>query len=182
MIAFFYLFIKSKRKAEYPSLSITLIGIIFIAIMALDGITSYLHLRETSNSIRFLTGLMAGAALSLFLVPPLNFILYKDSKPQNIIKTALECISFFSLPFLTYFFFYFFWSWIYLFIDYVIAFSILFIFLSINYILASMMFYRLVEIISGEKIIIKHLSSLIIAFLLAVTQFTGLYYLHKAIL
>ncbi|MCK4778453.1 MAG: DUF2085 domain-containing protein, partial [Actinomycetia bacterium] len=181
LLAFIYLFIRGKRKTEYPSPGIMIMGIIFIVIMALDGITSYLYLRETSNSIRFLTGLMAGSGLSLFLVPPVNYFIFKDLKHESIIKTNLEGISFLCLPFLVYIFLYFFRSIIYPFFSYIITFSIIFIFLSINFVLASMVLFRFIKVISRDKFYMKIFLSLFIALLLSGTQLIGLFYLHKAI-
>ena len=49
-----------------------LIGIILIIPCAIDGITQYFGYRESNNTLRFITGLIAGAGLILII----EYILY----------------------------------------------------------------------------------------------------------
>ncbi|MDR1082264.1 MAG: DUF2085 domain-containing protein [Coriobacteriales bacterium] len=54
----------------------------FIVPMAFDGVTSYLGLRPTTNTIRYITGFFAGAAGGTVFAP-LLFALRADAAPQK---------------------------------------------------------------------------------------------------
>jgi hypothetical protein len=45
---------------------------VFIASMAVDGVTSYAGMRETTNDLRLLTGLLTGWGMSALTLPMLN--------------------------------------------------------------------------------------------------------------
>ncbi len=47
------------------TLPFILMGILMITPMALDGITQFLNLRESNNSLRFFTGLIGGIGLAI---------------------------------------------------------------------------------------------------------------------
>jgi uncharacterized membrane protein len=65
-------FARGRRPSESPARWLIGVGLLFIALMGLDGLTSYAGLRTTTNEIRLATGIGAGYAIALFLVPMLN--------------------------------------------------------------------------------------------------------------
>ncbi len=60
----------------------------FIGLMALDGFTSYVGIRTTTNSIRLITGMMAGYALPVFILPILNNQLWKKSSSARLLEES----------------------------------------------------------------------------------------------
>jgi len=46
--------------------------------IAFDGGTQFLGLRESSNELRALTGIIAGFAFSFYIIPMLNFFFLRD--------------------------------------------------------------------------------------------------------
>lgn len=74
-IATTYFFLIARRGFKVnalPPFGIALGVAALLLPMAFDGITSYVGLRETTNVIRFVTGLAAGAALPVFAFPLLS--------------------------------------------------------------------------------------------------------------
>ena len=63
---------RRRRRSDAPPAWIIAIGAVFLLVMAWDGVTSYAGLRETTNLIRLVTGVGAGFALPLMVVPILN--------------------------------------------------------------------------------------------------------------
>ncbi len=74
-IAATYVFLIGRRGFKVnalPSLGASLAVAAMLLPMAVDGISSYAGLRATTNAVRFLTGLTAGAALPVFAFPLLS--------------------------------------------------------------------------------------------------------------
>jgi len=63
---------RGRRPSEGPRRWLIAVGVLLIVLMGLDGITSYAGLRATTNEIRLATGIGAGYAIALFIVPMLN--------------------------------------------------------------------------------------------------------------
>ena len=61
------LFRKHKPAAGTPPLSMAIAAGTAITLMQIDGLTSYMGLRTTSNAIRFATGTLTGWAISLLM-------------------------------------------------------------------------------------------------------------------
>ncbi len=78
---------RGRRSSELPPLGTSLIMIVFIAAMGIDGITSYAGLRETTNELRLLTGLMTGYALAAFTLTLLNSQLWTRPGPDRVLGT-----------------------------------------------------------------------------------------------
>ena len=60
----------------------------FILAMAADGISSYAGLRDTSNFIRLVTGLMAGYAMGALALPLLNDQLWRNGSHDRVLGTG----------------------------------------------------------------------------------------------
>lgn len=63
---------RGRRPTEIPRPWLVAIGALFLGAMALDGVSSYAGWRTTTNDLRLLTGLLAGYALTLAVVPMVN--------------------------------------------------------------------------------------------------------------
>ena len=82
----FVLFLYS-RASSMPPRHIIIIGIVSIAFLAFDGITSYAHLRETNNMIRLSTGFPVGIFMALMLQSAFN-----DTKTDATEQKVLSSI------------------------------------------------------------------------------------------
>lgn len=70
---------RGRHRTEFPYPWLLGVGGLLFAVMALDGVTSYAGLRETTNLLRFATGACAGWALPLAVVPMVNTSLWSDA-------------------------------------------------------------------------------------------------------
>jgi uncharacterized membrane protein len=82
LIAFLIYARSANKPAEIPPLPYLIVLAIFVLPMAFDGVTSYLGLRPTTNTIRYLTGFLTGTAAGSVVVP-LLFALRRDAAPQQ---------------------------------------------------------------------------------------------------
>jgi uncharacterized membrane protein len=78
-----------RRPADLPPPGVTVALFMFLVIVGVDGLNSYLalfpalpHLYEPSNTLRLLTGSLEGVALASFLQPILHMTLWQ--KPQEV--------------------------------------------------------------------------------------------------
>jgi len=63
---------RGLRRQDMPPAWVLGVGAAALALMAWDGITSYMGFRETTNLLRLATGLGAGFVLPLVVVPTVN--------------------------------------------------------------------------------------------------------------
>ena len=82
----FLLFLYS-RASSMPPRNIIIIGIVSIAFLAFDGITSYAHLRETNNVIRLSTGFPVGIFMALMLQSAFNDT-KTDATEQKVLSST----------------------------------------------------------------------------------------------
>jgi len=84
--------LRKIRPSDLPPWPmLVVVGLLFIP-MGIDGASSYLGLRETTNLIRFFTGLPAGIAVGI-LVAPLLSAIHADADPAlKAFKSAPEFI------------------------------------------------------------------------------------------
>lgn len=88
-IAATYIFLISRRGFKVnalPSLWASLAVAAMLLPMSVDGVSSYLGLRETTNMLRFLTGLVAGAALPIFAFPLLSPELIVGGGKRGVVR------------------------------------------------------------------------------------------------
>lgn len=81
---------KGKRPSEMPPWPLVALGVVFVAAMGVDGVTSYAGWRETTNDLRLLTGLITGFALPLALLPILNGQLWRRPGPDRALGTRRD--------------------------------------------------------------------------------------------
>jgi uncharacterized membrane protein len=58
-----------RDRNAIPSMYISFAFVFFMLLLAIDGITSYLGVRATTNGIRLATGLLVGIGLPFFMYP-----------------------------------------------------------------------------------------------------------------
>lgn len=63
---------RGRRPSELSRPWLLFVGAVFFGAMVVDGVTSYAGWRETTNDFRLITGLLAGYAMTLAVVPMLN--------------------------------------------------------------------------------------------------------------
>lgn len=87
------------HPTSIPPIRVTIVLAGLLALMGLDGITSYAGWRETTNELRLATGLGAGYALAAFTAPLLSGQLWRVRDPERVLGTAGAVAGFFgSLP------------------------------------------------------------------------------------
>jgi len=89
---FFILFSKRRKSNAIPVRYISFTFVFLMCIMAIDGVTSYFGIRETTNSLRLLTGLSVGIPLPFFIYPILMDNLSESSREEQILKSGYELI------------------------------------------------------------------------------------------
>lgn len=80
LIGFFAVFtmgllLKRYRNSGIPDKPVIALSLFGFVLFAVDGASSYLGFRETTNTIRLVTGLMMGAAIGFFAVLIVSFVL-----------------------------------------------------------------------------------------------------------
>ncbi|MCL1847540.1 MAG: DUF2085 domain-containing protein [Coriobacteriia bacterium] len=97
LISAFIIYARTEKKpGDLPPLWCMLILILLVLPMALDGLSSYLGLRPTTNAIRYFTGLGTGIGAGILLTP-LLFTIRKDADAS---KKAFDKPSIFALELL----------------------------------------------------------------------------------
>lgn len=76
------------RPSGVPSTRVNLMLGLGVALMAIDGLTSYAGLRATTNEIRLLTGLITGFALAAWIVPMINAELWRNPGSGRVLDNG----------------------------------------------------------------------------------------------
>lgn len=87
-----WLLSRGERPSELPRWWVLAIAVGFIGAMALDGVSSYAGWRGTTNDIRLATGLLAGFAMPVLLLPILNGQLWRAPGPGRVPDGAREAL------------------------------------------------------------------------------------------
>ncbi len=77
---------RGRHRSELPTVPFLVVGGLFLAAMAWDGVTSYAGWRTTSNDLRLITGLLAGWSLPLVVAPMLNSSLWTVFEPGRVME------------------------------------------------------------------------------------------------
>jgi uncharacterized membrane protein len=81
---------RGRRRTEMPPPWLLAIGLVALAALGWDGVTSYLGMRPTTNLLRLATGVGVGFALVLVIAPILNAQLWKRSAGERLLASPLE--------------------------------------------------------------------------------------------
>ncbi|MGJ7911294.1 DUF2085 domain-containing protein [Neobacillus sp. LXY-1] len=82
---------KKRPSMTIPSVKISMILLIFMLPLMIDGLGSYLHLFESSNLKRIVTGISFGMVLPYFLYPLLN-VKAIESTSTPVITHSLDVL------------------------------------------------------------------------------------------
>lgn len=77
--------LEGEHPRDMPPWSILALCVGFVGVMGLDGVTSYAGLRQTTNDIRLITGLLAGFAMPPVVLGMLNYQLWADSASGRVL-------------------------------------------------------------------------------------------------
>ncbi len=77
---------RGRRPSEIPRSWLVVIGALFLGAMAADGVSSYAGWRTTTNDLRLLTGLLAGYALTLAVVPMVNGQMWRTLSRTRLLE------------------------------------------------------------------------------------------------
>jgi len=81
-----------RREYGFPPWYVFVYGLFGLGLMALDGFSSYGGFRTTTNDIRLITGLLAGSAIALVVVPLFNYQAWKNGVNERTIKGPRELL------------------------------------------------------------------------------------------
>lgn len=91
------LVLRRQRASRLPPGSVLGVLVVFVGLWGFDGLNSYMtlfpngpHLYEPRNWLRMTTGLLNGLALVIFVLPILNFTLWREPSQERIIKNIWE--------------------------------------------------------------------------------------------
>ncbi|MDO8949567.1 MAG: DUF2085 domain-containing protein [Actinomycetota bacterium] len=77
---------RGRRPSEIPRPWLVVLGAIFLGTMVADGVSSYAGWRSTTNDLRLITGLLAGYALTLAVVPMLNGEMWRTLSRTRLLE------------------------------------------------------------------------------------------------
>lgn len=136
LAGFIFLSILNRRhEYGFPPWWILLISVCGIGLMGLDGLTSYGGFRTTTNEIRLITGVLAGSALPLVLVPMFNYQAWKDGSNERVIKDFWHFLAYLCVMLATILIFQFRPAWLFWPAYFITGASIAFAFVYVNMIL-----------------------------------------------
>lgn len=127
-----------KREYGFPPLYVLIFALMGITLMAVDGFTSYAGWRPTTNAIRLFTGILAGSALPLVLLPVFNYQAWAESSADRIIRNGYQFVAFIAGLFAIFLLVESRFLILYLPLSLVITFTIIFAFFFINLILVTL--------------------------------------------
>lgn len=88
----FILLSRRRRSNSIPVPYISFTFVFFMLLMGVDAVSSYVGFRETTNSIRLLTGLLVGISLPLLMYPILIDNLLAEHDEEHILKSWYELL------------------------------------------------------------------------------------------
>ena len=92
LISLFFILLSRRRSNSIPVPYISFTFVFFMLLMGVDAVSSYVGFRETTNSIRLLTGLLVGISLPLFMYPILIDNLFEKHDEEHILKSWYELL------------------------------------------------------------------------------------------
>ncbi len=83
---------RGRRRSGLPAWPALALAGLFVAAMAWDGVTSYAGWRVTDNSLRLITGLLAGWALPVVVYPMVTGSLWRRSSPERSMSGTFDLL------------------------------------------------------------------------------------------
>lgn len=84
-IALIYCIVRGKLESDkVPSTRISVLLALLTIPMMLDGVSSYVSIRQTDNATRLMTGIFFGMPIVLFMIPAANYKVYDKNKLKVI--------------------------------------------------------------------------------------------------
>ncbi len=180
-ISFLFLWLtdRGERKNEMPAKGVLVVVFLAVGALAVDGISSYLGFRETTNTIRLITGLMCGFALPLLLFPLFNYQIWRRSSSKLILTGRWEKTVLFFTAILTFVFLQIMQNINIPFgaevISSLVVISVIFTFVIINLVLITLLPFWYQRANSISQLVIPFLLS----FTLSVIELSLSFYVHK---
>jgi len=85
--------LERRRRASEPApVWVLSLAVLMVCAMAVDGLTSYMGLRQTTNDIRLLTGLATGFGLTVIVAPILNGQLWRDAQRVRLLRRRADAL------------------------------------------------------------------------------------------
>lgn len=91
---FFRVFHWRRRPAGLPPMKVMPLLALFVLVMVIDGGTSYMGLRESTNELRLITGLTTGFAMAAFVFPLINGQLWNAFSSGRLLDRTSEIAGF----------------------------------------------------------------------------------------
>jgi len=98
LFSWVFYFIFNKKSFSFPILLIVILFFIHFFLFGLDGLTSYMNLRETSNIVRYFTGFFVGFYLGQ-IFQFIRYFLFDNEKIKREFSKKEFIKSFFILEF-----------------------------------------------------------------------------------
>jgi len=76
-----------------PSAGVLVAVFLAVGSLIVDGVSSYVGLRETTNMVRLITGLASGFALPLLLFPVLNYQIWRQSSFKPVLQKVRQRVA-----------------------------------------------------------------------------------------
>jgi uncharacterized membrane protein len=81
-----------RNRNAIPVMYISFSFVFFMVLLAIDGLTSYFGIRETTNGIRLATGLLVGITLPFFMYPLMIDNILSPRTDQSILSRWYELV------------------------------------------------------------------------------------------
>ncbi len=81
-----------RSRNAIPLPSIAFFFVFFMLLLGIDGVTSYLGMRETTNGIRLMTGLLVGIGLPFLMYPLMIDNILKPKSEKRVLTSWYELV------------------------------------------------------------------------------------------
>lgn len=88
---------RGRRTRGFPGLHVWVVMGVFLAAMAWDGFSSYLGFRETTNTLRLLTGLGVGISVAAVIYPMLQDELWRTADSSAVLDPVWRFVTWLAL-------------------------------------------------------------------------------------
>jgi uncharacterized membrane protein len=178
LISLIWILLTKKRRTNMiPVRYISFTLVFFMLLLAVDGISSYLSVRQTTNGIRLLTGLLVGISFPFFIYPILIDNIVKPINERQILKSIYDLLLILLLVTASYFLIYYYNFNLY----YPIAFSVILGVFTLHYLLITSLLSLILFDVDFTKKIVKPLIIFPAAIMIVVTEFLILTKLHNLV-